>query len=82
MNISFCIPPRDLIQYPVNETIDLQKFSVIIDNGTCFFNSYPVSFFSNSNSIAELLDAIEKKYEKTADLINVNQEELVLYIGI
>jgi hypothetical protein len=66
----------------VNENIDLQKFSVIIDNGTCFFDCYPVSFFSNSSRIAELLDAIEKKYEKTADLINVNQEELVLYIGI
>jgi hypothetical protein len=66
----------------MSETIDLQSFSVIIDDGTCYFNSYPVSFFSESNLIAELLDAIEKKFEKTADLINVNQEERVLYIGV
>jgi hypothetical protein len=66
----------------MSETIDLQSFSVIIDDGTCYFNSYPVSFFSKSNLIVELLNAIEKKFKKTANLINVNQEERVLYIGV
>ncbi len=66
----------------MSETIDLQSFSVIIDDGTCYFNSYPASYFSKSNLIVELLDAIEKKFKKTPDLININQEERVLYIGI
>jgi hypothetical protein len=66
----------------MENTIDLKGFDLILDYGTCFFDIYPISKFSENNELFEALNKIEEQTGKKAEIFIVNEDSQTIHIYI
>jgi hypothetical protein len=66
----------------MEDTTTLKGFDLIIDNGTCMFDIFPISHFSATNDLNEAIRKIEEKTNMMLDsfVINKNTLSVTVYL--
>jgi hypothetical protein len=66
----------------MEDTTTLKGFDLIIDNGTCMFDIFPISHFSATNDLNEAIKKIEEKTNMMLDsfVINKNTLSVTVYL--
>ena len=66
----------------MEDTTTLKGFDLIIDNGTCMFDIFPISHFSATNDLNEAIRKIEEKTNMMLDsfIINKNTQFTRIFI--
>jgi hypothetical protein len=66
----------------MEDTTTLKGFDLIIDNGTCMFDIFPISHFSATNELNEAIKKIEEKTNMMLDsfVINKNTLSVTVYL--
>jgi hypothetical protein len=66
----------------MEDTTTLKGFDLIIDNGTCMFDIFPISHFSATNELNEAIKKIEEKTNMMLDsfVINKNTLSVTIYL--
>ena len=60
----------------MEDTTTLKGFDLIIDNGTCIFDIFPISHFSATNDLNEAIKKIEEKTNMMLDSFIINKNTL------
>lgn len=57
--------------------------SVIVDNGTCFYDSYPVTFFCSENITKEnVVNAISERAKTQCSYVDFDEETNTLFVKV
>lgn len=64
----------------MENTIDIKGFDLILDYGNCFFDIFPISYYSENNDLTEALNKIEEKTGYKAEIFTVNQASETVHI--
>jgi hypothetical protein len=64
----------------MENTTTLKGFDLIIDNGTCMFDIFPISHFSATNDLNEAIKKIEEKTNMMLDSFIINKNTLTVTV--
>ena len=64
----------------MENTTTLKGFDLIIDNGTCMFDIFPISHFSATNDLNEAIKKIEEKTNMMLDSFITNKNTLTVTV--
>lgn len=66
----------------MDTTVNLEGFNICFDNGTVFFDIYPISFFSKTNDLMMAFDVITQRTGKSIESFTISESDKYIHVQL